>query len=122
MLENRLDKELATSQSMETKKLCSGQGRYCNYKQPFGQKASGFEKALGSLLQQFSEQFMAGSREYEAALTRRMEVENVWVKHIVTHLVSMVKGMAEEFRQIKRGEDQCVLVGGHHKEGGGDEG
>ena len=45
----------------------------------------------------------------------------MWVKHIVTHLVSMVKGMAEEFRQIKRGEDQWVS-GGYHKEGGEDEG
>ena len=60
---------------------------------------------------------MPGSREYEAALTRRMEVENVWVEHIVTPLVSMVKRMAEEFSQIK-----TWWRGGHHKEGGGDEG
>ena len=44
---------------------------------------------------------MAGSREYEAALARMMEVENVRVKHILTPIVSIVKGMAEEFRQIK---------------------
>ena len=64
---------------------------------------------------------MTESREYEAALARRMEVKNVWVKHIVTHLLSMEKGMAEEFRQIKRGEDQWVS-GGYHKEGEGGEG
>ena len=50
-LENRLDKELAISHSMEANKLCSGQGRDGNHKQ----QESGFERALGSLVQQFSE-------------------------------------------------------------------
>ena len=50
-LENRMDKELATSHSMEANKSCSGQGKDGNHKQ----QTSGFERALGSLLQQFSE-------------------------------------------------------------------
>ena len=83
-----------------------------SYKQPLA--AAGFERALGSMLQQVSEQFMAVSREYdEAALERGMEgdgggwrcvqVENVWVKDIVAFLVpvSIVQEIAEEFRQMK---------------------
>jgi enhancer of mRNA-decapping protein 4 len=54
-----------------------------------------------SMLQQIGEQFMAGSSDYEAALGRRMEVENVGVKDIVAPLVSTVQGMAGEFRQMK---------------------
>ena len=45
---------------------------------------------MGYMLQQIGGQFMAGSREYEAALGRKMEVENVGVKDIVAPLVSMV--------------------------------
>jgi hypothetical protein len=43
-----------------------------------------------SMLQQISERFMAGSREYEAALGRKMEMENVGLKDIVASYVSMV--------------------------------
>ena len=32
---------------------------------------------MGDMLQQIGGQFMAGSREYEAALGRKMEMENV---------------------------------------------
>ena len=45
---------------------------------------------MGYMLQQIGGQFMAGSRKYEAALGRKMEVENVGVKDIVAPLVSMV--------------------------------
>ena len=45
---------------------------------------------MGYMLQQIGGQFMAGSREYEAALGRKMEVENVGAKDIVAPLVSMV--------------------------------
>jgi hypothetical protein len=41
-----------------------------------------------SMLQQIGEQFMAGSREYETALGRKME--NVGLKDIVATHVSMV--------------------------------
>jgi hypothetical protein len=41
-----------------------------------------------SMLQQIGEQFMAGSREYEAALGRKMEMENVVLKDIVATNVS----------------------------------
>ena len=43
-----------------------------------------------SMLQQIGEQFMAGSREYEAALGRKMEMENVELKEFVATHVSMV--------------------------------
>ena len=56
---------------------------------------------MGSMLLQVSEQFMAGSREYEAVLGRRMEVENVGVKGNVASHVSTVQGMVGEFRQMK---------------------
>jgi hypothetical protein len=42
------------------------------------------------MLQQIGEQFMAGSREYEAALGKKMEIENVGLKDIVTTYVSTV--------------------------------
>ena len=76
--------------------LCDG-----SYREAFVHQAAGFESAMESMLQQVSEQFMAGSREYEAALGRRMEVENVGVKDIVAPLVSTVQGMAGELRKMK---------------------
>ena len=72
-----------------------------SYRQAFGQQAAGFERAMESMLQQVSEQFLAGSRKYKAALGRRMDVENVEVRDIVAPLVSTVQGMAGEFRQMK---------------------
>ena len=38
--------------------LCDG-----SYRDAFGHQAAGFERAMESMLQQVSEQFMAGSRE-----------------------------------------------------------
>ena len=57
-----------------------------NYSQEFGQQAEWFERTMGSMLQQIGEQFMAGSREYEAALGRKMEMET-GVKDIVATLL-----------------------------------
>ena len=126
-LENRLAKELATSQSREAISRAVAKGVtemvYGSYRQAFGQQAAGFERAMGSMLQQVSEQFMAGSREYEAALGRRMEVENVGVKDIVAPLCvhSAGDGWGAQEDEGDVGEDEGGS-GGHHQEGGGDDG
>ena len=64
-LENRLAKELVTSQSWEAIGRAVAKSVTemvdSSYRQAFGQQAAGFERALGSMLQQVSEQFMAGS-------------------------------------------------------------
>ena len=68
-LENRLAKELVTSQSWEAigravaKSVTEMVDSRC--RQAFGQQAAGagFERVLGSMLQEVSEQFMAGSSE-----------------------------------------------------------
>ena len=68
-LENRLAKELVTSQLMEAIGRAMPKGVTemvdSSYRQAFGQQAAGagFERALGSMLQEVSEQFMAGSSE-----------------------------------------------------------
>ena len=76
-LENRLAKELVTSQSWEAIGRAVAKSVtemvYSRCRQAFGQQAAGFERAMGSMLQQF----LAGRRKYKAALGRRMEVENV---------------------------------------------
>ena len=54
-----------------------------SYRQAFGQQAAGFERAMGSMLQQISEEFMAG---------RRMEVENVGVLDKLVLLPTPGKG------------------------------
>jgi len=109
-LENRIVKEMACSQSRESiGRAVAGSVTDMvegGYKQAFSQQAVGFERALGSLLSQISEQFLAGSREYEAALGRRMEVENMGVKEIVTPLMSNVQSMVGEFRQMKEGVER----------------
>ena len=45
-----------------------------SYRPAYGQQAAWLERSMVSMLQQIRAQFMAGSREYEAALGRRMEV------------------------------------------------
>mgnify|MGYP001497468695 CR=1 FL=1 len=104
-LENRLAKELVTSQSREAIGRAVAKSVTemvdSSYRQAFGQQAAGFERAMESMLQQVSEQFLAGSRKYKAALGRRMEVENVEVRDIVAPLVSTVQGMDGEFRHMK---------------------
>ena len=68
-LENRLAKELVTSQLMEAIGRAMPKGVTemvdSSYRQAFGQQAAGagFERALGSMLQEVSEQFMAGSSD-----------------------------------------------------------
>ena len=66
-LENRLAKELVTSQSMEAIGCAVAKGLTeivdSSFRQAFGQQAAVFERALGSMLQEVSEQFMAGSSE-----------------------------------------------------------
>jgi hypothetical protein len=64
-----------------------------SYRQTFGQQAAWFERVMGFMLQQIGEQFMEGSREYEAALGRKMELENVELKDIVpTHVSTVSSG------------------------------
>ena len=68
-LENRLAKELVTSLLMEAIGHAMPKGVTemvdSSYRQAFGQQAAGagFERALGSMLQEVSEQFMSGSSE-----------------------------------------------------------
>jgi len=104
-LETKIVKELATSQSREAigravgvtvKELVEN-----SYRHAFTQQLGGFERALQSLLQQISEQFLAGSREYEAGLARSIEVENSGVRDMVAPLASSIQGINGEFRQIK---------------------
>merc|ERR550519_2634987 len=103
-VETRVAKELATPQFREAigKAVASNMTEVIekSYKQAFAEQAAGFERALGSLLQQISEQFLAGSKEYEAALGRRMEVENVNVREMVAPVVSITQEVAGEFRKL----------------------
>ena len=45
-----------------------------SYRPAFGQQAAWLERSMVFMLQQIRAQFVAGSREYEAALGGRMEV------------------------------------------------
>merc|ERR1719435_483604 len=104
-LETKMVKELTTSQSREVIGRSVGVAVKdlveTSYRQAFSQQTAGFERSLQSMLHQMSEQFVAGSREYEAALARRMEVENTGVREIVAPLVSSVQGVTGEFRQMR---------------------
>merc|ERR1712106_1203514 len=115
-IESKLSKELSTSQSREAigRVVAGGVKEMVesSYRQAFGQQAAGFERALGSMLKQMSEQFLAGSREYEAALSRRMEVENVGVKDMVAPLVSTMQGLTGEFMQMKDTMDRVKVEQG----------
>merc|ERR1712112_322583 len=99
-LETKLVKEISTSQSREAIGRSVGVAVKdlveTSYRQAFTQQTAGFERALQSLLQQMSEQFVAGSREYEAALARNMEVENTGVREMVAPLVSSMQGVNAE--------------------------
>merc|ERR1719431_1061020 len=104
-LETKMVKELTTSQSREAIGRSVGVAVKdlveTSYRQAFSQQTAGFERSLQSMLHQMSEQFVAGSREYEAALAKRMEVENTGVTEMVAPLVSSVQGMTGEFRHVK---------------------
>jgi len=101
-LESKVSKELASSQSRESigRAVAASVSDLVDssYRKAFAHQAAGFEKAMGSMLKQISEQFLAGSREYEAALGRRMEVENVEVKNIVAPLF---QNMSSEIHGLK---------------------
>jgi len=116
-LETKMTKELATSQSREAVgRAVAGSVKEMvenSYRQAFTQQSAGFERALQNLLVQMSEQFLAGSREYEAALARRMEVENVGVRETVTPLVSSLQGLTGEFRQMKDAVEKMKVEQGH---------
>jgi len=103
-LETKIAKELSTTQSREAigRAVAGNMTEVVerSYKQAFAQQAAGFERALGSLLQQMSEQFLAGSREYESALGRRMEVENVNVREMVAPVVTVTQEVAGEIRKL----------------------
>jgi len=104
-LETKMVKELTTSQSRDAIGKSVGVAVKdlveTSYRQAFTQQTAGFERALQSLLHQISEQFVAGSRQYEAALARNMEVENTAVREIVAPIASSMQGMNGEFRQIR---------------------
>jgi len=104
-LETKMVKEISTSQSREAIGRSVGVAVKdlveTSYRQAFTQQTAGFERALQSLLHQTSEQFVAGSREYEAALAKNMEVENTGVREMVAPLVSSMQGVNAEFRQMK---------------------
>ena len=125
-IESKMSKELSTSQSRDAigRAVAGGVRKMVDnsYRQAFALQAAGLERALGSMLKQISEQFLAGSREYEAALSRRIEVKNMGVKDMgvkdmgvkdmVAPLVSTMQGLNGEFRQMKDTIDRVKVEQG----------
>ena len=115
-LEKELSHKLSGLETKVAKELSSGHSRdmigrsvansvtelvEASYKQAFANQVTGMERAFGVMLRQINDQFLAGTREYEAALVRRMEVENIEIKEIVNPLASSMQAVNNELRQLR---------------------
>ena len=104
-LETKVAKELSSGQSRDligraVANSVSGLVE-TSYKQAFANQVTGMERAFSAMLRQINDQFQAGTREYEAALGRRMEIENIEVKEMVNPVVTSVHGIHNDIRQLK---------------------
>jgi len=72
-----------------------------SYRQAFASQMTGMERAMASVLKQINDQFLAGTREYEAALGRKLQVENADTKEMITPVTNSVQNLTNELRQMK---------------------
>ena len=104
-LEHKVAKELTSGQSKDviSRAVVKNVSELVDtsYKQAFANQMSGMERAFGAILRQINDQFLAGTREYEAALSRRTETEHVEIKEIVTPIVSSVQAVNNEMRHLR---------------------
>jgi hypothetical protein len=115
------DKELASSQSREAigREVAKGVTEmvYGSYRQAFGQQAAGFERHMGSMLQQVSEQFMAGSMRQEGQDGGGECRGEGYCGSLCVHGAGDCWGVQAD--EGPGGEYQGGARG-HHQEGGGD--
>ena len=72
-----------------------------SYRQAFASQVTGMERAFSSILKQINDQFMAGTKEYEATLARKLQVENADMKEVMTPVTQSVQHLTNELRQMK---------------------
>merc|ERR1719412_68619 len=72
-----------------------------SYRQAFASQVTGMERAFSSILKQINDQFMAGTKEYEATLARKLQVENSDMREVMTPVTQSVQLLTNEMRQIK---------------------
>lgn len=104
-IENRVAKELSSGNSRDL----IGRAVAANvtslvessYRTAFASQMTGMERAMASVLKQINEQFMAGTREYEAALGRKLQVEISDTKEMISPVTSSVHSLTAELRQMK---------------------
>ena len=104
-LENKVVKELTSGQSkdMISRAVVKNVSELvdASFKKAFANQMSGMENAFRVVLSQINDQFLAGTKEYEASLRRKMETENVEVKQMVTPIVSTVQAVNNEMKQLR---------------------
>ena len=115
-LEKDINQKLSGLDTRVAKELTSGQSRdligravasnisdvvETSYKHAFANQVTGMERAFGAMFKQINDQFLAGTREYEAALHRRMETENIEIKEMVNPVVTSVQGINTEMRHLR---------------------
>ena len=104
-LENKVVKELTSGQSkdMISRAVVKNVSELvdASFKKAFANQMSGMENAFRVVLSQINDQFLAGTKEYEASLRRKMETENVEVKQLVTPIVSTVQAVNNEMKQLR---------------------
>jgi len=72
-----------------------------SFKQAFTQQVAGMERAFGAMLRQVNDQFLAGTREYEATFNRRMGAENKEIKESMTSVLHSISQVNSEMRQVR---------------------
>ena len=72
-----------------------------SYRQAFASQVTGMERAFSSMLKQINEQFMAGTKEYEATLVRKLQLESSDRKEVMTPVTQSVQNLTNELRQMK---------------------
>jgi len=72
-----------------------------SFKQAFTQQVAGMERAFGAMLRQVNDQFLAGTKEYEATFNRRMGAENKEIKESMTSVLHSISQVNSEMRQVR---------------------
>jgi len=104
-METKVAKELTSAQSRDLigRSVASHVSNIIqtSYKQEFANQLIGMEQAFAMMIREVNSQFQAGTKEYEAALSKKMLEENTGFRDIVNPVNASIQGVQQQVGSLK---------------------
>jgi len=104
-METKVAKELTSTQSRDLigRAVASHVSNVIqtSYKQEFTNQLIGMEQAFAMMIREVNSQFQAGTKEYEAALSKKMLEENSGIRDIVNPVAASIQNVQQQVGNLK---------------------